>query len=69
MSILENCASRNSIFENHTLLFPQGYHHLVGRGFLQRLRPLKAAGVISIHTINHFLNEVNSFKMLCVTPE
>lgn len=37
--------------------------------FLQRFRPLKVADVIYIHTINHFLNEVNSFQMLCVTPE
>ena len=37
--------------------------------FLQRLWALKAADLICIHAISHFLNGVSSFQMLCVAHE
>lgn len=69
MSILGSGTRQNSIFEKHWRLYPQGYHHFVSTGFLQRLQALKTPDVIYIHTINHFLNGVSSFQMHCVTPE
>ena len=69
-SILENGAARDVIFEKKTqTIVSSRLSPFSKQRFLYRLRPLKEAGLISIHAINHFLNEVSSFEMLCVTPE